>query len=494
MRNKINKLSKVVFGLSILLATSCQQEEIVAPTLEDEEAVNLSADDAQVSRVGLAQLLARAVENPHVRQLIKEEAAKQFDRDYDVLLTLVKDQPLASGETLFDYLVSIEGSAERVSGWLSDWKLATIYVPVFDHLDFSAEQWDVSSVVPSVALYLQDSVMSVYDPAGNVTEQSAYEWPDQAMLVLKDWERGTVATGASNGRQNQQLVVGQVDGNVIALSDEAFVPEESLSSARSVLPYTISNEITDIDPKLKNAFKHYQTNQRDHIYYNLPDGPQSGLLNGAGEYYEEALVGIAFDDFKYAWADGNFEFHIIISYLNENTSGSIKKVASVNRGNLFSYKEWGDDDVYATPEVWSPDRPITIMPWDLQTHGDTWHIQLLEYNPSSAPVHKTVSFQTTLGTNFVTEWVEIAPFFEVERTKKVGWHFNGSATQARTVTTSYQSTEKSFDWGQALIRFNDPVVTSKEKVSRFSDKNKYTTHATKTSHKEKAHLYFMPVK
>ncbi len=447
------------------------------PVTEAEVAINIDADDIQASRTGLAQLLARAIENHQVRQLIKEEAAKQFDRDYDVLLTLVKDQPLASGETLFDYLVTLEGSEERVSQWLSDWKLATLYVPLLDHLSFSAEQWEVNTVVPPVALYLQDSVMNVYDQAGNATKQSVLEWPQQAMLVLKDWERGIIAPEAINGRQNQQLVVGQADGNVIALSDEAFMPETSSSSARKV-------HANEIDSKLKYAFHYYPTNQRDHVYYNLPDGPNTGQLNGGG-YYEEALVGLKLDIFPKwpdgGWVEGNFEFHFLVFCLNGSASESIKKVVSIGMNDLFDTKT-------LTYKLWVPSRPINIQPWDLQTQGDTWLVQMLEYNPSSPLIQKTVSFETTVGTNFTTELVEIAPFVLVERTRKIGWHFNGTPIEKRVVIASYQTTESSSDMGQTLIRFNDKVINDQ------TSSTSYTIRTNKTSIKRPTSLYFSPIK
>lgn len=42
-----------------------------------------------------------------VRKLIKEEAIKQFDYDYDVLYMLVKDKKLSGGGTLEEFLSNV---------------------------------------------------------------------------------------------------------------------------------------------------------------------------------------------------------------------------------------------------------------------------------------------------------------------------------------------------------------------------------------------------
>ena len=43
-------------------------------------------------------------QNEEVRSLIKEEALKQIDFDYDVLYCLIKDKQLKNGVTLEEYL------------------------------------------------------------------------------------------------------------------------------------------------------------------------------------------------------------------------------------------------------------------------------------------------------------------------------------------------------------------------------------------------------
>lgn len=80
--------------------------------------------------------LARVLnESEGVRKLIKEEAIKQFDYDYDVLYMLVKDKKLSGGGTLEEFL-SKYMSKENLLALYKEMPTLTVFVPVLPMISF----------------------------------------------------------------------------------------------------------------------------------------------------------------------------------------------------------------------------------------------------------------------------------------------------------------------------------------------------------------------
>src|ERR1044071_2751089 len=134
MKRKFMLLSMIA-GLFFV---SCKKEianpETTAPLSE------LTSRQSNQLRTDFAKVLARAITNPHVQTLIKNEALKQFNNDYDVLFQLVKDKDIEPGVTFIDYLASSGLTEEMRIGIDRSLPLLTIFVPELPH--FSVEKWN----------------------------------------------------------------------------------------------------------------------------------------------------------------------------------------------------------------------------------------------------------------------------------------------------------------------------------------------------------------
>lgn len=81
-----------------ILATSCSSEEFTTPqvqnTLKAEIPFNsIKMDENGQLKMKFAESLAKALfANKDLRRLVKEEALKKFDKDYDVIYQLVKNK------------------------------------------------------------------------------------------------------------------------------------------------------------------------------------------------------------------------------------------------------------------------------------------------------------------------------------------------------------------------------------------------------------------
>ncbi|WP_152572110.1 hypothetical protein [Jejuia pallidilutea] len=127
------------------------------------ESLNLSKTDQL--KVDFGRAFAQALkESPELRQFIKQEALKQFNKDYDVLYNLVKHKPVSgkpSTRQKNGSVNSLDGLMQNYfeeKGTLDDIQsqlpLLTVFVPKLPENSFSAESWDPNdpSQIPVVGV------------------------------------------------------------------------------------------------------------------------------------------------------------------------------------------------------------------------------------------------------------------------------------------------------------------------------------------------------
>ena len=95
-------------------------------------------------------------QNEEVRSLIKEEALKQIDFDYDVLYCLIKDKQLKNGVTLEEYLEKYLTSDE-LKCIHKQLPTLTLFVPTLPENSFSVHSWNTIDELPAVAVKVSDN-------------------------------------------------------------------------------------------------------------------------------------------------------------------------------------------------------------------------------------------------------------------------------------------------------------------------------------------------
>ncbi|QIK54513.1 hypothetical protein G7051_09245 [Dysgonomonas sp. HDW5B] len=122
---------------------SCNNEEReILDTQQIELTVkkDVNLDLKKKISIALAKVLA---ENQDVRSLIKNEALKKINYDYDVLYQLIKDEKLDDGSTLESNLLKYIEASELAS-INKQIPTLTIFVPDLGNDVFSAELWDIT--------------------------------------------------------------------------------------------------------------------------------------------------------------------------------------------------------------------------------------------------------------------------------------------------------------------------------------------------------------
>jgi hypothetical protein len=255
-----------------------------------------------------------------LRKLIKKEAQKQFNKDYDVMYHFVKNSPLSnrfleksngssSYNTVRDLLLSYFESEAELINIENQLPLLTIFVPELPENSFSAELWDTSDPeqVPVVAIRLDNSnevpMIDVLNNFEYVLEQDVI--PGHPVVVIKNNERLVVdngkhnfnnSTGVLNTGRGESLRFIDDNFNASITTDSPTIIEDDIfggsggggsggGSCTIPFPYIPGRQNT-VSPFLVNAHNIFdgvvsQAWQRDNIYYKLtPAVPTNSYVGG----------------------------------------------------------------------------------------------------------------------------------------------------------------------------------------------------------------------
>lgn len=472
----------------LLFATSCKKE-----ISSDQIAVDKAKMDypEYISRV-----FAKALGDRQIRNFIKAEALKKFDKDYDVLYQLVKDNKLENGETFAVALERYSDDSLFFRKSLENQPLLTIYVPELEK--FSAESWDVTTQIPLVAVRnlsekKAGKPLLAYDEKGGERELSYTTSPNFPVVVLKANERVTVVenekinkTAKTQTLRKKDALAHTEKGGIYFIDDHFDNIRSSLSSAdtrksasnqkglrasTSTYGYAAANGkhqmffkfVGQNDPNFPNyvgSQKMFSASglqyQRDYIYYNIQNLTDTGRFDNSHvesiysiSINQNASKGYIVDDLR-DWTDGILEIKVHVSFVNR-TGGfeSLYKIFSVSANELFK-KEKNIDK----PRVYYLPDPIKLVGWDMYQLGDKWHFFVEEVDPGSES-SKTI----TASSSFSSSW-EVGGSGGVDiGIVKIGASAKnqGSSSNTRSETINLKTTGASDDLGSAILEYTDKI-------------------------------------
>ena len=330
-------------------------------------------------KLKFAEALSNAlIANKDLRRLVKEEALKKFDKDYDVLYLSVKNKSLipteyleksntktsksvlqksANALTFREALLPFFTSEAELIEIEQKLPLLTIFVPELPLGAFSAETWDINdeSQIPDVALRLNNSNdVPAIDKDGNKYVIEAELTPGFPIVVIKENERVRIKKSSSNKNARTAQLAD------VEFIDENFDPNASTNTTVITTTNTLDQFLIDS----YNVWEGYAAGgwQRDNIYYGLTPTKQKGPING-GKYREYitsfkmqgsdndaqvAFNGIAniedpqrMTDYRVytssGWTEGQFEFMIYCYYGSKvsNVGETDKKGFGAKPSDLF---------------------------------------------------------------------------------------------------------------------------------------------------------------
>jgi len=422
---------------------------------------------SNVNDVEFAKTLARALTDKEVRSLIRQEAIRMFDKDYDVLYGFSKEVTGSNGKTLHEQIAAYAKDKQAFNELVNATPLLTIYVPQLENFD--AAKWDTDKQAPIVAVRNLDDKQNgrpllAYDADGNEIKLSYSVKPDRPLVVVKENERVLVENSSlqnNAGRTTSSAAFGRGPaGNYVFISDDYNGLKPAPQTERS-------SPLNLIDPRVITAFDKGINPQRDYIYYGIDpaQGINEGLLK---TNYAEFISGIKINDIgsrSYIIdddiTDGMLEFQVNIFFLqNSGNAGSLLKVFSCDPAKLFMTARNVNGQLETYPIDYALPSPIEITDWDMENYGNTWKFQITEYDPGTT-VTKTTTVTSTFGTNY-----GININFDLFKKVKIGLNFGVSNTTTKTETTTYTVTGTSDNLGEALLDYSAPILLQKTSGSR----------------------------
>lgn len=173
----------LLIAIAILSLSACSQDDVV-------DNITVKAQPSALTKQEMKTEFARALsavvnESQEARELIKSEAQKQFDKNYDILWNEIKDQTI--GGCTFRESIAKKSSVEFISQIERDIPLLNILFPNIEMFGISPESYNSSDPELPVAVSTPEKNLLFY--AGELTDSIAKgQIPAFNVLVVNENE------------------------------------------------------------------------------------------------------------------------------------------------------------------------------------------------------------------------------------------------------------------------------------------------------------------
>jgi hypothetical protein len=530
----MKKLFLTLGIIGIFLLSSCSNDDFseVYVTSSNEVASTLKSvsHNQDLYLLNFAGILSKVTyDREDVREFLKTESLKQFDKNYDVLYLLVKEKMV--GEKSFrDILVSYS-SEEAIEEIEESVPLLNILIPEIPFFDISPKNMDIKDEEIPVTVS-QDDKTSLFINGKVEADLEKGEVPDFHVFVVNENSRVVIPQKEARGLKMASAASimfksPNFDGSIKQESPmlkSATVSKETVG-AKAIKAYSYFNQ--DNGSIYQRAF------QRDYIYYGITPQNQKGSLNRAVSEYvsfieinprtyfkiaDQKGTGSTNDDpyiketstsqkkrelteaelMDRLWTKGAYDlrFEIVTStsqrpevkYIplkpNEIWNFNLehtKRHKTAFRHSKHTYRI--DPNNFTAKRVYLSQYQITFGKWDLSEESIYRYINVLEEDES---------IESTFTTTYETTRVHTSKFsgdakLEIGIGKaKVNREASAEVTDSNTIKDSKTVTivrkEKSDDLGTVKIFFYDPIIERKSKtefgIQRYVIRTYTTGHVT----------------
>lgn len=379
--------------------------------------------------------LSKAVcQYEEVRTLLKNEALKQFDNDYDVLYNSIKSHNISNSETFHDVMAKEIGSLIMLEEIERMLPTLTIYVTDVRWLDpngFCPENWDTKDARVAVSYQGSNNVCrKLFSNGYYLGEIEEGTIPGGAVLIVKKNERITLSAATKSGDITYEFIDDVFDRskNVIETKSNRHTGKYTTSWVEGQDPEDNSDIISaaslnKLNPDIIKSYNLFENDSyalpNDYIYYGMTSSDTEGRLrndvrskivrfkispnsfdklfddpqdedmdfsdsyetddNGKGAEYEPTASEI----YSKLWSEGKLEIAVIVFCENEKGEKGVynEHYYNVKAGELFTInnnaikrERWG-----STAFKWYITWRYSIEKRDEKTLTNKW------YYPENTP-------------------------------------------------------------------------------------------------------------
>lgn len=509
MKQKICLLMLIVMAL-LCVFSACDSEFVESNERSVQESQNIQPTNNSDGQLAFAKILSKAVYHvPSLRIFLKEEAEKQYDRDYDVFYPFVKDKVIENGKTFREILISYS-SEKEISLIEKSVPLLTIMIPELSKFGaFSVSEWNVSDDQVAVTYVDGNEKSMFYADGDSLLSLPEGDLPCFPFMVVKSNERMKIVGKKEGTRTNvdsdliYDFAYPEFDGSKELQTRSSYYDEVNTEAAPEKKPYLTKAEL---DEKCLAAYNLYKKNHylidREYIYYGLsPENSVDGKLDPTMREQlckfridPRKFKGISDDEFKkdptlkdYAfykkghpsvdqiakelWTNGAFE--IVFQAFMGNSSVAETKAISLDGSALFYINKLHVKYIHATgfrhSKWWYSATPddlegkwVDLVPekiyltgvWDLTNSPVSVYFKAFEKDDGA-----TLTVTNSYMSNY-TNKAELGMSGNIDKVGKLNLGFSSQITNQKTFTISYQCTDKDDELGSGYLNFSDPVIIS----------------------------------
>jgi len=267
--------------MGLIALTSCNRDVTNEPVIEQ----NFQEPSAkEISMEKFASVLSKTTyEREDVRDFLKKEAVKQFDKNYDIFYPLVKDKNIGK-ETFRDILVSYS-SKEEIEEIERNVPFLNILIPRIALFDINPEDLDIQDKEIPIAIS-KKSVTDLYLNGKKDLEVEKGQIPDFHIFVVNENTR--VAPIEDIGPQ------AGVQGNIRGINGSSYAFKSQNYDGTKSNIQTFSFVTGNPGKRARDSYKYFYKDdgsinqksfQRDYIYYGITPQNQKGNLNRSVSEY-----------------------------------------------------------------------------------------------------------------------------------------------------------------------------------------------------------------
>ena len=469
------------------------------PVAIEKEELSVEVGDNGSAFEDFAIVLSKAAFNePALRSFIKEEALKQFDRDYDVFYPFVRTE-IVDGKRTFEEILSEYDEHQILPSILSRIPLLTILVPDwswFDERCFSVHSWNASDPKVMVAFDKEDDSHQLIFNGRNKNVIPYGCFIDTPILVLKNNERMVEDVETKGPLHAYHFLNEAFDGSQpIQTKAQYEYDEHILSNAGNPGEWETKMNFSQ---KIRDCYQKTDgipgAAQRDYVYYGMCATAPTGYIDNLmaesiykykinpyqSDYFETgdisfqkktSTVPVSDDDLKvFGWMQGNLELRFVVNVAGNvinkfdncqcGEAFIVKKVKEKRRldnGVYTSYEYYVDENNlsdYLVPKWVYPDSQLTLFTWDISNIPSHYLVDVYEVDSGSTIV--TTSTHTWQYMDNFTVNNEIgSEYYGLTMKTSFG---AGTTSNSQSTSTATIISNKDDNLGSIMVQYMTPIV------------------------------------